>query len=253
MSSIHKHTAPGKLTKHRRAINILGPDGTLMSAGTKSGYTSADNNILDNSLTDGHDANIEVISAISVDKSARTITFTTADSLGTNVFDGATGHVITQNIHGAIDGYRLDIISTSDGDNTTTTTLPDHIAGNANVLANFSPTLKAASNPRLIQHSTKGVATNGATKLWLTLKDSTSGSPTVTVCAYQYAWGVWSRHELWNRGAHSTLMTAYTPATFVADSAHRSFVVPIDGVDRIFLLTSADDNDRVVGAAISWG
>jgi len=252
MSSIHKHTAPGKLTKHRRPINILGPDGTIMSAGTKAGYTSANSNLLDNSLTSAFNANIEVISAISVDKSARTITFTTADSLGTDVFDGATGHVLTQNIHGAIDGHRLDIISTSDGDNTTTTTLPDHIAGNANVLANFSPTLKPASNPRLIQHSTKGVATNGATKLWLTIYDSSNDGPTVTVCTYQYAFGVWSRHEIWNTGAHSTLSIAYTPAIFTADNTHKSYVVPIHGADRIYLLTSADDNDLVVGAAVSW-
>tara|TARA_R110002051_G_scaffold304154_1_gene373359 strand:- start:53 stop:802 length:750 start_codon:yes stop_codon:yes gene_type:complete len=248
MSSIHQHTSPGKATKHHRAINILGPDGTLMSAGTKAGYTTADNNVLDDGLNSGHDANIEVISAVSVNKSAFTITFTTADSLGSNVFDSATGGVLTQGFHGLLDGHRLDITSTDDDTNTTTATLPDHIAGNAAVLKNFSPSARG----RLIQHSTKGVATNGADKLWLTLKDSTSGSPTVSVCVYQYAFGVWSRHKLYNRGAHTTTSTNFANATFTADSAHRSYVIPIQGADRIFLLTSADDNDLVVGAAVSW-
>ena len=223
MSSIHKHTSPGKAVKHRRAINILGPDCTIMSAGTKAGYTTADNNVLDNSLSTSKNALVEVISAVSVNKSAFTITFTTADSLGSNVFDGATGGVLTQGFHGLLDGHRLDITSTDDDNNTTTATLPDHIAGNAAVLKNFSPSAQG----RLIQHSTLGTATNGADRLWLTLKDSTSGSPTVTVCSYQYAFGVWSRHKLFNMGAHTTLSSAYPTATFTADSAHRSYVIQI--------------------------
>jgi len=239
MSQFHRHQAWGRV---RRPKNILGEDGTRITSANTS-----DTTIIDNAAPDGDKR--ETISGVSLNAGSRQITFTTADSLGSNVFDSATGVVITRGFHKDFDGIPLNIISTNNGSNETTVGVPSSIRDH--VLAS----LTVSARGTLVQQTVDGVRTENARYLHLWLTDSTNGSVTITVYGYNYAFGEWGVIQLpvgVQNAAHTTAELAYVDAIFTATSTARTHILPIAGIDKVYFVSSAaNDADVKLSAAIS--
>ena len=219
----------------RRPKNILGTDRT-----TVAGNASSD--VIDN--TDPVDDLQETISAVALNKTTRVLTITTADALGTNVFDGATGRVLTDGLHPLFDHKFLPILSTVDGSNQTLVRIPDDI--NANQLASLSLSAKGT----LVQQTTHGVRTENARFLHLYLKNGAGNARTVEVFGYNYAFGRWAPlHIPMGEGATATAL--YAKSEFAINNNTRMVVIPIDGIDRVYFKLSHDDSNITVSAAIS--
>ena len=255
MSQVHRHQGYGRV---RRPKNILGDDYT-----TVAGNASSD--IIDN--TDPVADLREDISAVAVSVSAKTIQFTTADSRGTDVFDGVTGTVFTKGLSPLLDNIPLRVLSTTDGSNITVAELPVNL--NNNQISSLS--LSAAGT--LNQRTKHGAPTENARFLHLYLDDTGDNSETVQLWGYNYAFGLWSPIQLplsLDKGdaaitdapggdvvaeaaavAAGTVNNAFADATFTVTSAPRMFTVPINGIDRVYFKIGSDRATVTVGAAIS--
>ena len=256
MSQVHRHQGYGRV---RRPKNILGDDYT-----TVAGNASSD--IIDN--TDPVADLREDISAVAVSVSAKTIQFTTADSRGTDVFDGVTGTVFTKGLSPLLDNIPLRVLSTTDGSNITVAELPVNL--NNNQISSLS--LSAAGT--LNQRTKHGAPTENARFLHLYLDDTGNNNETVQLWGYNYAFGLWSPIQLplsldkgdaaitdpdddGGHGAEAaavaagTVNNAFADATFTVTSAPRMFTVPINGIDRVYFKIGTDRGTVTVGAAIS--
>ena len=258
MSQVHRHQGYGRV---RRPKNILGDDYT-----TVAGNASSD--IIDN--TDPVADLREDISAVAVSVSAKTIQFTTADSRGTDVFDGVTGTVFTKGLSPLLDNIPLRVLSTTDASNITVAELP------VNLNNNQISSLSLSAGGTLNQRTKHGAPTENARFLHLYLDDTGDNSETVQLWGYNYAFGLWSPIQLPlsldkgdaaavgedadadNSGdtlqqavAAGTVNNAFADATFTVTSAPRMFTVPINGIDRVYFKIGSDRATVTVGAAIS--
>ena len=202
--------------------------------------------------------------------SAKTIQFTTADSRGTDVFDGVTGTVFTKGLSPLLDNIPLRVLSTTDGSNITVAELPVNL--NNNQISSLS--LSAAGT--LNQRTKHGAPTENARFMHLYLDDTGDNSETVQLWGYNYAFGLWSPIQLplsLDKGdaqtlenpaadgdntdvvqaavAAGTVNNAFADATFTVTSAPRMFTVPINGIDRVYFKIGTDRGTVTVGAAIS--
>jgi len=239
MSQFHRHSAWGRV---RRPKNILGEDGTRVTSAATSDTTIIDSAAPDNDKR-------ETISGVALNAATRRITLTTADSLGTNVFDGASGVVITRGFHQLVDGKPLNIISTNDAANETVVTVPGDIS------QHVLNSLTLSARGTLVQQTVDGVRTENARYLHLWLYDSTGGGVTITVYGYNYAFGEWGVIQLpvgVQNGAHTTAELAYVDAIFTAANTARTHILPIAGIDKVYFVSSeANDADVKLSAAIS--
>lgn len=236
MSDFHRHAAWGRV---RRPKNILGPDYTTVAG-------NASSNVLDNidPLSDLK----ETISAVTLNVANRTIQFTTADALGSDVFDGATGVVFTTGFHRLLDNKELKILSTTDGSNITLVRVPDEF--NTNQLNQMT----VGASGTLRQRTKHGAVTENARFLHLYLDDTGDNSETVQLWGYNYAFGLWSPIQLplgGDRGEPVTVSSVYVDATFTVTSAPKMLNLPINGIDRVYFKIGADRSTVTVGAAIS--
>ena len=219
----------------RRPKNILGTDRTTVAG-------NAGSDVIDD--TDPVDDLQETISAVSLNKTTRVLTITTADALGTNVFDGATGRVLTDGLHPLFDHKFLPILSTVDGSNQTLVRIPDDI--NANQLASLSLSAKGT----LVQQTTHGVRTENARFLHLFMDDTGDNSETLAVFGYNYAFGRWAPLTM-PTDLDGTVAAAFKAAEFTITSAAQMHVIPINGIDRVYFKIGSDRSTVTVSAAIS--
>ena len=77
---------------------------------------------------------------------------------------------------------------------------------------------------------------------------------TVTIFAYNYAFGAWSQLHIpigVKNGADTTAELAYVAATFTTINGKKMVVVPIHGIDRVAFVHDGSLNDMVLRAAAS--
>lgn len=77
---------------------------------------------------------------------------------------------------------------------------------------------------------------------------------TVTLYAYNYAFGAWAIMYIpvgVKNGADTTAETAYVAATFTTINGKKMLTIPIQGIDRIAFVHDGSLNDMVVRAACS--
>ena len=220
----------------RRPKNILSNRGKDWV--TVAGNASSD--VVDN--TAPVDDLAETISGIS--RSGAYLTFTTANALGTDVFDGVTGHVITDGLHPLIDGKPLRVVGTTDGSNQTTVVIPEEL--NSTQIGNLN--LQAAGTLR--QRSTHGVRTENARFLHLYVDDTGDDSETVEVWGYNYAFGRWAPLTFAS-DLDGSVNDAFKSAIITVTSAPKMVVLPINGIDKVYFKTASDNASVVISAAIS--
>ena len=232
MSNFHRHSAWGRV---RRPKNILGVDRTLIA-----GNVSSD--VVDN--TDPVDDLVETISNVSLNTTTRIITFTTADSIGTNVFDGATGFVITAGFHPLFDNRPMAITSTNDGSNQTSARVPSDITS--------GQLLSLSVNPQgtLVQQTTHGVRTENARFLHLFFNDTGDNSETISLFGYNYAFGQWAPLTIASK-LDGSVADAYKAVSFTITDASQMHVIPINGIDKVYFKIGTDRSTVRISAAIS--
>ena len=71
---------------------------------------------------------------------------------------------------------------------------------------------------------------------------------TVTLYAYNYAFGAWSPYYLEIQGA-TTATASRVIATFTSINGKKLLIIPIEGIDRIAFVHDGTLNDMVVRAA----
>ncbi len=233
----NKPTAWGRV---RRPKNILGREWTTVK-GNHNDAVYGEIYVADSAPSDDL---AETISGVSVDNAARTITFTTANSLGTDVFDDATGEVITDGTHRLLDGKLLPIISTTNGANQTVVGFPRDITPAQ------ADSLTVAAVGTLRQRSKQGARTENARFLHLYLANSQGENDDITVYGYNYTFGKWAPLQI-PMGEGSTATAVYADAKFRVNQNSRMVVIPINGVDKVFFVVTNDDSDVTIGAAIS--
>ena len=103
-----------------------------------------------------------------------------------------------------------------------------------------------------------GLGTNGyptENQHYLHLQIENDGTDdTVTIFAYNYAFGAWSQLYIpigVKNGADTTAELAYVAATFTSINGKKMVVVPIHGIDRVAFVHDGSLNDMVLRAAAS--
>ena len=249
------NTVYGSWGRTRRPKNILGADGTTISAAQDGAMDSDDSPV---------DDIVSTISTATLNTGAsagRVLTLIVADDAFDNVVVGST--VITRGLHGRIDNIPLPILSVTGGANTVVVRTPEHL--NVNEARN----LRVAASGQLVQQTTSGYRTENARFLHIRLKNGgNNGTKSVTVYGYNYAFGTWHVLQLplsLDKGdsaiagdgtaaavSAGTIDNAFADATFfVANSTSRMLTLPINGMDRVYFKASADHADITLGAAIS--
>ena len=217
----------------RRPKNILGEDGTTISA--------ANGNPMEHDV-DPTDDIVSSISTATLDTNGRQLTLEVAN----NAFDAVVvGSIVkTRGLSSRVDDTPLTVISRDADTNTVVVETPKHL--NVNEARN----LLVSNRGQLVQQTTSGYRTENARFLHLLIKNAAGNARTVTVYAYNYAFGVWTPLQI-PSGAGATSTANYVDAAFIVNANTRMLTLPINGVDRVYFQCGATDANVTLSAAIT--
>ena len=257
MSDFHRHAAWGRV---RRPKNILGADGFVATgasgvAGISSVKIGLGGTAPVNDLTGAITG-----AALNTSTGVVTLTASGGELDATEVGES----VITRNFHPAIDGRLLPITAADDAANTISFKLPPD-----GLSQNVINSLTLFPRGTVTRQTVQGSKTENARYLHLYLVNSGAGA-TVTVYGYNYAFGRWSvlqlpvgfsTQQIGDDGdadgtdvvqAASSAESSFVDAQFSAVAAAKTHIIPIAGIDKVYFVSSAANQDSIgIGAAIS--